>query len=117
MIFDTGSSWVWVQSEDCARCMKNDHKFVADDSDTYKQLSDEPSELNYGKGSVIGYDSKDQVCLMKDSELGDGCMTDYLFKNIVAQRDLKGLATSGIVGLSPSGQDSGAQLFIPSLYE
>ena len=52
---------------------------------------------------MIGYDSKDEVCLMKDSELGDGCMTDYLFKNIVAQRDLKGLATAGIVGLSPSG--------------
>ena len=53
--------------------------------------------------AVIGYDSKDDVCLMKDSELGDGCMTDYLFKNIVAQKDLKGLATAGIVGLSPSG--------------
>ena len=84
MIFDTGSSWVWVQSEDCQHCMKNDHKFVADDSDSYKQLSDEPSELNYGKGSVIGYDSKDMVCLMKDSSMGDGCMSDYLFKNIVA---------------------------------
>ena len=59
MIFDTGSSWVWVQSEDCRRCMKNDHKFSADHSDSYMQLSDEPTELNYGKGSVIGYDSKD----------------------------------------------------------
>ena len=50
---------------------------------------------------------------------GTGVTTSVvnLFKNIVAQRDLKGLATSGIVGLSPSGQDSGAQLFIPSLYE
>ena len=88
MIFDTGSSWVWVQSEDCKRCMKNDHKFTADNSESYMQLSDEPTELNYGKGSVIGYDSKDQVCLTKDSKLGDGCMTDYLFKNIVLQKDL-----------------------------
>ena len=117
MIFDTGSSWVWVQSDDCKNCMKNDHKFVPDDSESYKQLSFSKSELNYGKGSVIGYDSKDMVCLMKDSELGDGCMKDYLFKTIVQQRDLKGLATAGIIGLSPSGQDSGAQLFIPSLYE
>lgn len=44
-------------------------------------------------------------------------MRNYLFKRVTSQRDLKGLATSGIVGLSPSGQDSGAQLFIPSLYE
>ena len=44
-------------------------------------------------------------------------MTDYLFKNIVLQKDLQGLAAAGIIGLSPSGQDSGAQLFIPTLYE
>lgn len=67
MIFDTGSSWVWVQSEECLRCMKNDHRFFKDESDTYEQLTWEESELNYGKGSVIGYDSTDMVCLMKTS--------------------------------------------------
>ena len=35
MIFDTGSSWVWVQSADCRPCMKNDHKFSADASKSY----------------------------------------------------------------------------------
>lgn len=83
--------------------MKNDHRFFKDESDTYEQLTWEESELNYGKGSVIGYDSTDMVCLMKTSVLGDGCMRNYLFKRIISQRDLKGLATSGIVGLSPSG--------------
>jgi hypothetical protein len=46
--------------------------------------------------------------MTKDSTLGDGCMTEYLFKNIVLQKDLQGLAAAGIIGLSPSGQDSGA---------
>ena len=54
---------------------------------------------------------------MKNSEEGHGCMDNYLFKNVVAQHDLSGLAAAGIIGLSPSNQDSGAQLFIPSLYE
>jgi hypothetical protein len=44
--------------------MKNDHRFFKDESNTYEQLTWEESELNYGKGSVIGYDSTDQVCLM-----------------------------------------------------
>ena len=45
--------------------MKNDHRFYKDESNTYEQLTWEESELNYGKGSVIGYDSTDMVCLMK----------------------------------------------------
>jgi hypothetical protein len=67
MIFDTGSSWVWIQSEECLYCMKNDHRFYKHESDTYQQLTTEESQLNYGKGSVIGYDSTDMVCLMKSS--------------------------------------------------
>lgn len=27
MIFDTGSSWVWVQNDKCVDCMANEHKF------------------------------------------------------------------------------------------
>ena len=44
-------------------------------------------------------------------------MADYLFKTIVGQKDLDGLAGAGIIGLSPSNQGAGAQLFVPSLYE
>lgn len=44
-------------------------------------------------------------------------MEDYLFKAVVYQEDLGGLAGAGLVGLAPSSQYSGSQLFVPSLYE
>ena len=44
-------------------------------------------------------------------------MLDYKFKSIVFQTDLNGLGGSGIIGLAPSAQDYGAQLFVPSLYK
>jgi hypothetical protein len=44
-------------------------------------------------------------------------MSDYLFKTVVWQKDLEGLAGAGLIGLAPSNQNAGAQLFVPSLYE
>jgi len=55
--------------------------------------------------------------MKKDSTRGNGCMEDYLFKAVVFQEDLGGLAGAGLVGLAPSSQYSGSQLFVPSLYE
>lgn len=73
--------------------------------------------LAYGRGMVLGYDSTDQVCLTKHSKVGNGCMEDYLFKSVVYQEQLGGLAGAGLVGLSPSSQMTDAQLFVPSLYK
>lgn len=116
MIFDTGSSWVWVQTSSCQRCMANEHKFEYYKSDTFQCAWDHVSVLRYGKGTVYGYDSTDQVCITADGVLGNGCMPDYLFKSVVGQRELEGLAGAGIIGLSPSNQGTAAQLFVPSLY-
>lgn len=116
MIFDTGSSWVWVQSDACHHCMANQHKFHYSQSKTFTPLTNQPSVLRYGKGSVVGIDSEDQVCITPDGTLGRGCMANYLFKTVFGQRDLDGLAGAGIIGLSPSNQGAGAQLFVPSLY-
>lgn len=44
-------------------------------------------------------------------------MSDYLFRTVVWQKDLEGLAGAGLIGLAPSNQHAGAQLFVPSLYE
>jgi len=43
-------------------------------------------------------------------------MENYLFKTVIQQRDLDGLAGAGLIGLAPNGGD-GSQLFVPSLYE
>ena len=44
-------------------------------------------------------------------------MSDYLFKTVVWQKDLEGLAGAGLIGLAPSNQGAGAQLFVPSLFK
>lgn len=116
MIFDTGSSWVWVQDARCKDCMANEHKFHSQRSTTFTQIRDDISILRYGKGTVFGYDSYDDVCIKPDGDYGDGCMPNYLFKTVVGQHDLQGLAGAGIIGLSPSEQNSGARLFVPTLY-
>jgi len=107
---------VWVGSDVCNNCA-NPNKFDFANSTTFKQLTPYISNLSYGMGSVWGFDTTDQVCLNEDSVIGNGCMADYLFKTVVEQKDLSGLAGAGLIGLSPSNQYSGAQLFVPSLYE
>lgn len=58
MIFDTGSSWVWVQHDLCRTCANKAH-FNSMASDTFEQLTPNFSSLFYGKGMVIGYDTTD----------------------------------------------------------
>jgi len=43
-------------------------------------------------------------------------MPDFMFKTVVGQRELNGLAGAGIIGLSPTNQDTRAQLFVPTLF-
>lgn len=116
MIFDTGSSWVWVQHDLCKTCANEAH-FNSMMSTTFEQLTPNFSSLFYGKGMVIGYDTTDQLCLTQNSTVGNGCMENYHFKSIVYQEDLDGLATAGIIGLAPSSQGTDSQLWVPSLYK
>jgi len=44
-------------------------------------------------------------------------MEDFLFMNVIYQELLGGLHGAGLIGLAPSTQYSGSQLFVPSLYE
>ena len=107
---------MWVASDVCHVCA-NPNKFHFKDSKTFQQQDNELSTLRYGQGQIWGFDTTDQVCLAKDSVIGNGCMEDYLFKTVVNQEALGGLWTSGLIGLAPSGGWSGAQLFVPSLYK
>jgi len=107
LIFDTGSSWVWVEHEFCNACA-NPQKLKSRESTSFTQVSPELSTLRYGRGQVYGYDSRDQICLNEESTIGHGCMDNYLFKSVVYQRDLQGLAGAGIIGLSPSAEGMGA---------
>lgn len=47
-------------------------------------------------------------------------MAEYHFKTVVHQEDLKGLKTSGLIGLAPSAGEfdpDPAQMFVPTLFE
>ena len=81
LIFDSGSSWVWVGHKLCDNCGAPE-KFDSFNSKSYKQKSKHLSYLKYGRGMVFGYDSKDKVCL-KPEEKSKSCMNDYLFKSVV----------------------------------
>lgn len=116
MIFDTGSSWVWVGTDKCLEC-HNPEKFHYEQSRSFILKDKEISTLSYGRGEVWGYDTLDTVCLSEQSTIGNGCMENFLFKSVTYQEQLGGLAGAGLIGLSPSSQYSGSQLFVPSLYE
>lgn len=52
MIFDTGSNWLWVMSEDCNNCPPN-ARFDDESSTTFHRRPD-TDFLFYGSGSVNG---------------------------------------------------------------
>lgn len=57
LIFDTGSSWMWVTSGACGGCAT--HSFNPAQSGTY-QTDNEPEHLYYGQGDcsgVLSYDT------------------------------------------------------------
>ena len=101
LIFDTGSSWLWVNSRLCEGCSSRQNKFNEKNSTTFSFY---PAilDLHYGSGDAYGYISFDQVCLNEDS-----CADNFAFLNVAAQSGLSGLDGSGIVGMSPQAPDQG----------
>lgn len=92
VIFDTGSSNLWVPSKDCSSC--NHKKYDHDLSRSYRKNGSE-FKITYGSGSLSGYLSQDVL------NLGDFLITDQVFAEAT---DLPGLAFSqgkfdGILGL------------------
>ena len=62
LIFDTGSSWLWVQTPECQTCATtNDFRYR--DSNTFRHQSEDVAQVSYGSGTIWGYRSTDDVCL------------------------------------------------------
>ena len=74
-------------------------------------------DYQYGSGSVLAFEAKDNVCL---DEAAKVC-TDSVFANVVVQKGLDGLQADGIIGLAPTphtnAQNFTSVLFIEKLYE
>jgi len=97
LIFDTGSSWLWVQTPYCDSCTSTS-PFIHRYSNTYQVEPDfDIFQINYGSGSVLAYEAIDEVCL---DEAGHMC-TETPFANVVMQHGLDGLQADGIIGLAP----------------
>ena len=63
VVFDTGSSNLWVPSKECATagCLLH-HKFDPSKSSTYV-ANKTYFEIQYGSGAVVGYTGQDSVTL------------------------------------------------------
>jgi len=61
MLFDTGSSWMWVADKTCTSCSSN-HTFDSTLSSTYINET-KHRELQYGKGYCAGFISTDDVLI------------------------------------------------------
>jgi len=49
-------------------------------------------------------------------DLNSSCISDFNFLSVVQTQDLNGLKADGIIGLSPSTQNTQASLFVDELY-
>lgn len=61
VIFDTGSAWVWLFSEECKafNCPLHNKKFNHKSSKEFKQNIDGGQFFMYGKGAVLGHPAQD----------------------------------------------------------
>ena len=97
LIFDTGSSWLWVQTPECKTCATT-NDFNYKESSSFKQESETLSQVSYGSGHIWGYRSADWVCL---SGTSNQCVDEMSFIATTNQRGLSGMTSDGIVGLAP----------------
>ncbi|CDW83892.1 eukaryotic aspartyl protease family protein [Stylonychia lemnae] len=114
LIFDTGSSWLWVPSQNCKDCHTKAKLYDTKKSYKYRQVGTTPLNVRYGAGNVWGYKSQDQVCLEKNKP--ETCIINYNFLAVDQATDLSGLQCDGIIGLAPSTQFTQSDLFIDKLF-
>ncbi|KVI11230.1 Aspartic peptidase [Cynara cardunculus var. scolymus] len=96
VIFDTGSSNLWVPSSKCIfsiACYFH-HRFKGTQSSTYTKIGD-ALQISYGSGTISGFSSKDAV------QVGDLCIEDQDFIEVTKEGSLSFVLGKfdGILGL------------------
>lgn len=123
LIFDSGSSWLWVQTTGCSTsqstsCTASKVTYDPSASEFYDSNVDGENthSIKYGQGEIKGTIFKDRVCLDADA---NRCVTDYAVLGATWAKDLSNVKASGLVGMSPKNFESKADspLFIDLMYE
>lgn len=102
VVFDTGSSDLWIPGRGCNECGHH-ATFDYGASSTYEPLLDKNGDLSkfevdYGSGKVTGYQAKDSVLL------GSLRLDDVAFGEVVYEdRDIQSFMMDGIAGLAFRG--------------
>ena len=97
VIYDTGSSNLWVPSKACTNCKKSGSKYDSTSSSTYNKNGKDFS-LQYGTGSCKGFLSTDTV------SIGGLPITTFDFGEVTTEAaDVFGAAPfDGILGMGPA---------------
>lgn len=89
VIFDTGSSWLWVPSVSCAHCVGG-NRFAPKSSRTYSS-NENTVNLQYGTGQCQGVNSTDVV------SIGGLAARGQAFLAVKSEGDMTGMAADGIL--------------------
>jgi len=97
VIYDTGSSNLWVPSKTCDNCKKNGTLYDSSASSTYNK-NGQSFALQYGTGSCKGFLSADTV------SIGGATITKFAFGEVTHEAaDVFGAAPfDGILGMGPA---------------
>lgn len=101
LIVDSGSSVMWVQSEECHRLSEctNSHPYASQNSQSFKR-SGMQSAIQYGIGRVEGELATDQVSFFEDP-LPVQVSQNFQFLFVTKSSGLTTLGADGLLGLAP----------------
>lgn len=109
VLFDTGSSWIWVPGPKDASIFGR--AFDCEKSTTCSALGGKKYELTYGKGEVEGHAYKDSI-----SFTDDFTVPNQVFLVVDSKKDLGGFVADGLFGLGHLRMDD-YPTFLENLFQ
>jgi cathepsin D len=96
VIYDTGSSNLWVPGKTCTNCKKGSARYESDKSSKFIK-NGESFSMQYGTGSCTGFLSNDDIIV------GGQTITNFTFGEVTTEAaDVFGAAPfDGIIGMGP----------------
>ena len=110
LIFDTGSSYLWVASSRCFSCKEcGINTFFDCSSSDSCDSSSSVIEISYGSGSLQGYIIQDTV------QIGDYTSDDQSLVDVSKVQDFSSFEADGILGLGLESLSNGVNTLVENL--